>query len=74
MTASPLRYHGLRVETDYLNANRRRVPYDTPRIILSLATEAGNIRSADLTRQQVVALIRAAADALARTEPTDERP
>lgn len=66
--APHLRYHSLHVETDYLNVNRRRVPYDEPLIVLSLATDAGNLRNAHLTRAQVLDLIEKAAQALARTE------
>lgn len=69
MSKTDLRYHSLRVETDYLNENRRRIPYDVPRTVLSVATPGGSIRQIDLTRAQLLDLIEKAAQALARTEP-----
>lgn len=70
MPKSPsLRYHTLSVETDYLNEHRRRVPYETPRVVLFLVTEPGSVRSATMTRAQLINLIEKAAQALARIEP-----
>lgn len=65
-----MKYHGVRVVTSELNANRRHVEVDPPRVELELVSQTATrpIRKVELTQAELVSLIGDAARALAHLQ------
>lgn len=66
--SADLRYFNLGLETDRLNADKRREPLPEPQIILRAITPKGAVRNVALDRLQLIRLIGQAAEVLGRLE------